>query len=177
MFLYLEYSIRLPFTGGEMIYLDAFIPRPKLFMYTLYAIQFVLLMHNSTNCLQFGSQVILADLRDPEVNQRLVRFFGIVILTVVCLIIYFNNTIFRYFNLTVAWLKFAGLIVLFGKGLQMAIAQETKTFGAIDQSSYLFSESPLRHFLALLQVLFAFNGWENATFVKLPEMPLLSTYI
>ena len=184
MFIYLKYAESLPFTGGEIIYvrciatpifdhtltnfsigkqLDAIFTKPKMFFYTLYGITFIFL-NGSTNCLQFGAQVFLADLKDPASDQRLVRLFAIFILTVVCCIVASSNRLLGF-------LKFVGLLVLIGKGVVAAVRQESKSFTQLS----IFNDNrpqPLNHFLALSNILFAYNGWENATFVLHPPSPL-----
>ena len=123
-------------------------------------------MNTSTNSLAFGSLVIRADLRDPEDNQRLVRFFAFVVLTLAAILIFFSNTLFRKLNKALAAVKIAALVVLIGGGIYATNKQENRTFKSISMDQ---AEHPaVDHFLALFYVLFAFNGWEHATFVLSP---------
>ena len=120
-------------------------------------------MNTSTNSLAFGSLVLNADLRDPQHNQRLVRFFAFVVLTLAAILIFFSNTLFQKMNKALAGVKIASLVVLIGGGIYATISQENRTFKAISMD-----RSAVDHFLALFHVLFAYNGWEHATFVLSP---------
>lgn len=137
--------------------------RPKMLAYMLYAVQFVVLMSSSTNCLQFGGQVLVADLRDPQTHQRLLRFFAITILTVVCLILYLNTYYFRKLNILFAYLKLVLIFVIVGRAAYVARTHGHTGFDVLPQIKP--KPKTVSHFLAFLNVLFAFNGWENATFV------------
>ena len=123
-------------------------------------------MNSSTNCLQFGALVLLADLKDPQDNQRLLRFFAATVVTVVCLVLYFNNYYFRKLNILFACLKIILILVIIGRAGVVASTQNHKEFSALPQIQS--ERTVLSHFLAFLNVLFAFNGWENATFVRDP---------
>ena len=138
--------------------------KPKMLAYMLYAIQFMVLMNSSTNCLQFGAFVLRADLEDPKHHQRLLRFFATTLLTSVCLVLYFNNYYFRKLNILFAFLKFMFMFVIVGSASYVAITQDHKDFSALPQPQP-GQRTVLSSFLAFLNVLFAFNGWENATFV------------
>ena len=138
--------------------------KPKMLAHMLYAIQFMVLMSSSTNCLQFGALVLRADLEDPQHHQRLLRFFATTLLTSVCLVLYFNNYYFRKLNILFACLKVILIFVIIGSASYVAITQDHKDFSALQQTQP-GQRTVVSSFLAFLNVLFAFNGWENATFV------------
>ncbi|KAF8417680.1 amino acid permease-domain-containing protein, partial [Terfezia claveryi] len=163
MFMYLGYAEVLPFIGGELLYLDAILSKPKMFWYILYGVSFVFLMNGATNCLQFGAQVFLADLKVPQ-DQRLVRLFAVCILTLVCFTIAYSNRLFRNTNKLFAVLKTVGMLVLFIGGAVFASAPKENHTTSIKKKDA--RPSSVNHFLALSYVLFAYSGWENATFVR-----------
>ncbi|KAF8418448.1 amino acid permease-domain-containing protein [Tirmania nivea] len=169
MLMYLGYAEALPFIGGELIYLDAIFSKPKMFFYTLYGVAFVFLMNGTTNCLQFGAQVLRADLKEPDNDPRLVRLFAVCILTLVCFALAYSNSLFRTTNKVFAGFKVVVMLVLFIGGVLKAADQKDITFGRVHQTSNEPSVPALNHFLALSSVLFAYNGWENATFVQHPS--------
>ena len=139
-----------------------------MFSYVLYGVSFVFLMSDTTNCLQFGAQVFRADLKQPEDDQRLVRLLAICILTLICLVIAYSNSLFRNTNKIFAGLKSVGMLVLFIGGVVAVAHQKDKTTSVTFKSNGATSPA-LNHFLALSSVLFAYTGWENATFVQHPS--------
>jgi len=142
---------------------SAIFSNPRMFAYILYGISFVFLETSASNCLQFGAQVFYAALKQPASDQRLVRLFAVCILTLVCFIIGYSNSLFRNTNRVFAVLKSVGMFVLFVGGVVRAAHQEHKTFGRVHSDA---SPTALNHFLAISSVLFAYSGWENATYVQ-----------
>lgn len=146
--------------------------KPKMLAYTLYSTQFIVFMSTSTGCLQFGAFVLLACRQDPQNHQRLLRFFAATILTAVCLVIYFNTWYFRKLNVLFAYLKIVmicGIIGMASYKSHKSQKSHSLSFGEINEQSHLKTQSSmLSHFMAFLNVLWAFSGWENATFVCKP---------
>ena len=134
--------------------------------YMLVSTQFVVLVNSSTNCLQFGALVLLAKQQQPQDHQQLLRFFATTVLTVVCLVLYFNNYYFRKLNLLFAFLKVILMLVIIGRAIYVACTQKIRGFGELPQLQISYGSTPtVSQFMAFLNVLFAFNGWENATYV------------
>jgi amino acid transporter len=159
-FLYLEYSRKLPYTGGELIYLDEIFSRPALLSYTCYAFYFVFFYTTATNSMQFARQVIIAATNNTDdSDERVMRFIAVVITTVVCLLLYFSTAAGRRFNRYLAWLKISMLISI---GIAGAVKASRATAEDITKS---FQTTPSNSAPALLQILFSFQGWENATLV------------
>lgn len=141
------------------------ISRPKMLAYMLYAIQFVVLMSSSTSCLQFGALVLEADLREPQSNQRLLRFFAITILSLVCLLLYFNTYYFRKLNILFACLKCILIVIIVGKAAHVSHTNGHPGFRVLPVLQKKPQPKVVSHFMAFLNVLFSYTGWENATFV------------
>ncbi|KAM5349432.1 hypothetical protein ACJ41O_005937 [Fusarium nematophilum] len=100
------------------------------------------------------------DNNGPDVNHDLMRFIGIFILSVICLLQYFSPNFGRSLNKTLAVIKILSLVGLCIAGVHgmdepgdWLERHEPKT-----PSNWAFAK-------ALLAVLFSFEGWENATFV------------
>lgn len=162
MIVYLEYSRKLPFTGGELVYLDAILPRPVLLAYTCYALYFVCIYTTATNSMQFARQVLIAATQKDEIaDQRVMRLIAVVIMTTICLLLYFSTATGRRLNRWLAWVKIGMMIVVFVAGGVKAgknrASDINRTFESVEPNSAT----------ALLQVLFSFQGWENATLVSL----------
>ncbi|OCK81272.1 hypothetical protein K432DRAFT_392315 [Lepidopterella palustris CBS 459.81] len=158
MTLYLEYSRKLPYTGGEL--LDEIMPGPPLLAYTLYALYFVMIYTTTTNSMQFARQVIITATKKQEItDQRVWRLIAVVITSVICLLLYFSTSTGRRLNRYLAYLKIGMMLILFLFG---AIKAGKHTAHDITQS---FQTSHSSSATALLQVLFSFQGWENATLV------------
>ncbi|KAL1599634.1 hypothetical protein SLS60_007437 [Paraconiothyrium brasiliense] len=78
MILYLEFSRKLPYTGGELIYLDELLPKPALLAYTCYALYFICIYSTATNGMQFARQTIIAATESTDVtDQRVMRFIAV----------------------------------------------------------------------------------------------------
>lgn len=122
-------------------------------------------MYNTaTNSMQFARHVMIAATSDP-INQdpRVLRFIAVVITTAICLLLYFSTATGRKLNRYTAYAKITMLfIVLVAGGVKAKNAPATD-LGHMPFAPFVGSGPGG----ALLQVLFAFQGWENATFVCL----------
>ncbi|RSL66868.1 hypothetical protein CEP53_003196 [Fusarium sp. AF-6] len=157
-----------------------------LFAYITYSIAFILFFNSGTNSMQIGRFLLLCIQDDEnttsssteqendaqeevskEINKDLMRFIGIVALSVICLLQYFSPGFGRGMNKTLAVIKLVFMLALFVVG----IAATSRKLD-IDRSEdwYIWhgddgKRSNLTFAKALLLVLFSFQGWENATFV------------
>ncbi|EXL97601.1 hypothetical protein FOIG_09926 [Fusarium odoratissimum NRRL 54006] len=107
---------------------------------------------------------------DTDVNQDLMRFIGVTIISIICLTQFFSPSWGRKLNKFLAVVKIGFLIGVIivaltalssdiedGKGNAVPRAQ--------DWLEWHGSPSKVQFAKALLAVLFSFEGWENATFV------------
>ncbi|WYZ46034.1 hypothetical protein EsH8_IX_000259 [Colletotrichum jinshuiense] len=175
--MYLEYARKLPFTGGELVYLDDVFTRYPLLTYTLYAFYFVFLYTTSTNAMQFAAQVLMASkgsvfLEDAGVDERLLRLLAVMVTTAISMLLYLSNSRSRQLNIATAAAKVLLLLVvcIFG-------ACYLKKYGAHmdDWSEDNGQPDGSRRLLAFVTILFSFHGWENATLVagEIPEFSVL----
>ncbi|KAK1962243.1 hypothetical protein LY78DRAFT_260200 [Colletotrichum sublineola] len=187
MTIYLQYAKKLPFTGGELVYLDEIFPKFPLLAYTLYSFYFVFLYATSTNAMQFATQVLLAstgkfqvwnkgdqppdpnlDLApDPDLDllvpdQRLLRFLAVAIITAICLLLYLSSAKSRLLNKATALIKVALLVILMAFG---AIYLHRHGAHATDWFTKTDPETKQNWPIAFVIILFSFHGWENATLV------------
>ncbi|KAH8812191.1 amino acid permease-domain-containing protein [Xylogone sp. PMI_703] len=165
MLLYIEFSRKLPHTGGELIYLDETLPSPPMLAYTLYTFYFVFTYNTATNSMQFANQVLIsANTHDttfvPE--RRLLRFIAIVALSFFCLLHYFSGRAGRMLNQVLALFKVCLLLIVIVAGIVWASHHFEADWSQHETSTKRASASTS----AFLLIIFSFTGWENATFVS-----------
>jgi amino acid transporter len=132
-----------------------------LLAYTVYAFLFVGLFNSGTNVLQVGREVLIAIHPDQDPNRDLVRFIGIVTMSTICLIQLFSSRAGRVLNGFFALVKILFLVVLFFFGVG-ALNSNPKPGDFTDKAP----EPTLNYAEALLVVLYSYEGWENANFVR-----------
>jgi amino acid transporter len=133
-----------------------------LLAYTVYAFLFVAVFNSGENLLWIGNEVLVAISPDETPNKDLTRFIGIFCLMMICLIQLFSSRAGRVLNGFFALVKLMFLFILFCFGLQAAHNNQgdtefTQNNGDVTSSEYIS---------ALLVVMYSFEGWENATFVR-----------
>lgn len=107
----------------------------------------------------------------PDVNRDLVRFLGIVVLSVICLLQYFSPSAGRRLNRGFAAIKILTLIALIGvAGNTARVRRQNNEGHSAEWQEENPVTSPLSFAKAILAVLFSFEGWENATFVRPVQM-------
>ncbi|KAL5590347.1 hypothetical protein FOBRF1_013904 [Fusarium oxysporum] len=106
---------------------------------------------------------------DPDVNQDLMRFIGVTIISIICLTQFFSRSWGRKLNKFIAVVKIGfliGVIIVALTALSSDI--EDRRGNAVpraqDWLEWHGSPSKVQFAKALLAVLFSFEGWENATF-------------
>lgn len=107
----------------------------------------------------------------PDLHGDLVRFIGVVTLTTLCLIQYFSAQSGRRLNRYFAVVKIAFLLILIvAGGVKASETPRGRDGKAVDMAAewhtWFDTGSKLNFAKALLAVLFSFEGWENATFVR-----------
>lgn len=172
-----------------------------LFAYITYSIAFIVFFNSGTNSMQFGRFVLLCiednnnttstnnasststeqendgqDKVSDETNQDLMRFIGIVVLSIICLLQYFSPGFGRGMNKTLAVIKLAFMVALFIVGIAATGRKIEDRSGdwyvwhptkdEQEDNSDIAERSDFTFAKALLLVLFRFQGWENATFVS-----------
>ncbi|KAF3222450.1 hypothetical protein TWF106_005115 [Orbilia oligospora] len=166
--IFVEFGYKFRVTGGELVYLDELFKKPKLLFVTIFAGQFILFWNTATNCSQAARQIIACADKSLDTNNvydgqdtRLIAFIAIVISSFVCLLHYFSTAAGRVTNVAFAVFKVVMLLILLGRG-----AWFSETF---KQGGYWKAQpNPIEwksFTYATFIVLFAFQGWENASFV------------
>lgn len=151
-----------------------------LLAFIIYSLMFIVFFNSATNSMQFGRMVLLCINADQDVdnavgdvNNDLMRYIGVTILTIICLTQFFSPSFGRRLNKFLAVVKIGFLLGLFIVGLT-ALSRDIKdgkghdTTQSSDWSKWNERKvvSKVSFAKALLIVLFSFEGWENATFVS-----------
>ncbi|KAL9561694.1 hypothetical protein ACKAV7_014250 [Fusarium commune] len=168
-----------------------------LLAYIIYSLMFIVFFNSATNSLQFGRMILMcinahkADNGtfvdwyngtvvngddktvtkvDLDVNQDLMRFIGVTIISIICLTQFFSPSWGRKLNKFLAVVKIGfliGVIIVALTALSSDI--EDRKGNAVpraqDWLEWHGSPSKVQFAKALLAVLFSFEGWENATFL------------
>lgn len=98
-----------------------------LFAYITYSIAFILLFNSGTNSMQIGRFLLLcinsnknttsSSTEQDNDNQDLMRFIGVFVLSIICLLQYFSPGFGRRMNKTLAVIKLAFMVALFIVGI------------------------------------------------------------
>ncbi|KAA8903666.1 amino acid permease-domain-containing protein [Sphaerosporella brunnea] len=178
LIIYVELGIAMPFSGGEVIYVDEAYPRPKYLAVIVVSLLFIFLTHWAGNCITFGKLILQAfDPGNPNPNYHLQKFIALVMLTCVCAVHMFsrkmgialNNFLAIYKVSLVAFIIIIGFAAMGGakgKGVQDG---GNPRFGLknISTAELMRTEgkSMSEYATAILGVLWAYTGWENANYV------------
>ena len=165
-------------SGRQLIQLaqvDKVYTKPyRLFTY-LFAIMVILVGGVQANALTFGREVILAgsDATAP-VNTNLQKLFAILIVTFVCQLQAYSRSIYIRVSNVLAIIKVSSLVfvsicgfIALGGVRRHSTAFINTSYGTVNLT-HIFAtraESPYAYSLALLNVMRAFLGYENANLV------------
>jgi Amino acid permease len=138
---------------------------------------FVVLGGTHANALTFGKEVIIAaSPPGTSVDHRLQKLFAILIITLVCQLQAFSRVMnIRVHNALAAFkvglllfVSVTGWVALAGKRTSSAAAQGDTRYGEQNLSRIFEGNrgSPYAYSLALLNIIRAFLGYENANFVR-----------
>ncbi|GAM42072.1 F-box domain and ankyrin repeat protein [Talaromyces pinophilus] len=162
---YLEFGAALPYTGGELIYLDEMYYRPELLATIIFSGFFICFGTSTSNSIAFARYIILA--AEPNVQNigdldgRLVGYIAITINVATCLFLYFSNGLALALNRLNALYKIGLLLAVFIAG---AVASREPDSGIRDFDTK-YSSNSTQTLSALVYILFAYQGWENANYV------------
>ena len=198
LLVYLEFGVILPFNGGELVYvsrlttvfesqwlslsfgiqLDESYTQPKYLASCIFAVFFVLLSNTAANTIAFAKYMLVAfDDTNQNPDYRLQRFIALMCITFICLIhlfsrkmgIFINNALAAYKVGLLLFVVVAGFACLAGAGGK---GQNKDEYGKVNLEHAFAgsSGSPYAYASAMLSVLYAYQGWENANYVG-PAIP------
>jgi len=112
--------------------------------------------------MQTALQILIARNPNADQDRDLIRFIGIVVLSIICLVQLISARAGRTVNRIFAIVKVVVLFVLFCFG-----ANQAKIHGNSADFTKHGTISKIEGTQALLIILYSFEGWENANFVRL----------
>ena len=161
-----------------MIQLDESYTRPRYLASCIFAVFFVLLGDTASNTIAFAKHMLVAfDDTNENPDYRLQRFVALVCISFICLIHSFSRKMGIFMNNALAACKVclllfvvvAGFVCLAGAG---GGGHKGDEYGKVNLGHAFAhsSGSPYAYASAMLSVLFAYQGWENANYVG-PAVP------
>ena len=152
--------------------------RPKHLASCIFAVFFVLLGNTAANAIAFAKHMLVAfEDSNPNPDYRLQRFIALVCVSFICLLHFFSRKMGIFVNNALAAYKIglllfvvvAGFACLAGAG---AGDQKGDGYGKVNLGDAFTgsSGSPYAYASAMLSVLYAYQGWENANYVG-PAIP------
>ncbi|KAL4812941.1 amino acid permease-domain-containing protein [Aspergillus spinulosporus] len=165
IYIYLEYGLAWPYNGGEFIYISKIFPRPPLLFASAFAWVFIASATPTSNSITFARYINPTKEGQPDV--WFTKFFACVIVVGICAVhyrlvnigIWANDCLTVYKVLFLLVLVFAGFVETCRQGVDGGL------LGVGDYATTHGSPSPTNVALAILQVLYSYQGWENANYV------------
>jgi amino acid transporter len=143
--------------------------KPALLATVLFSGFFICFGTSASNSIAFARYVMLAAepgvQNESNLDARLVGFIAITINLVCCLLLYFSSRLALALNRITATYKIVLLLVVFIMGL---VASREQDSGTHDFEN-TYSSGSTKTLSALVYILFAYQGWENANYVRLFE--------
>ena len=138
---------------------------------------FLILASSAGNAIAFAKHILLAaegGTNSIELDGRLVHFFAIIIVLVVCLLHYFSSRFGMFLNRVLALFKGLLLFSVFVAGV---IASRKEGSGLSDFRHIQGKHASVDSIAALGLILYAYQGWENANYVSTQRNALQTIYI
>ncbi|KAF8249975.1 amino acid transporter [Wilcoxina mikolae CBS 423.85] len=174
LLIYVELGITLPFSGAEVVYVEECYPRPKYLAVIVIALLFILLTHFAGNCIAFAKLVLQAfEPGTPNPDYRLQKFIALCLLTGVCLLHIFsrkmgiavNNFLALYKVGLVTFIIMCGFAAMAGGRGKGVHTEQGYGLENWDNAMATKAMSMWEYSNAILGVLWAYTGWENANYV------------
>ncbi|KAL3436106.1 amino acid permease-domain-containing protein [Aspergillus tetrazonus] len=165
IYIYLEYGLAWPYNGGEFIYISKIFPVPPLLFASAFAWVFIASATPTSNSVTFARYI--NPTKDGQPDVWFTKFFACVIVVGICAVHYRLVNIGIWANDCLAVYKVLFLLVLVLAGFLETCRQgaDGGLLGLGDYATTHGSPSPTNVALAILQVLYSYQGWENANYV------------
>ena len=174
-------TVRYRLLTNDCFKIDKVYTRPaRLFTY-MFASMFVLIGGVQANALTFGREVIIASSRahpGTTVDPRLQKFFAIIVVTFVCQLQAYSRSIYVRLSNVLALSKISSLVIIsicgfvaLGgiRGSRDSVIETSYGKPNLDDAFKTHSNSLYQYSLALLNVMRAFLGYENANLVPMQD--------
>ncbi|KAL4761141.1 APC family permease [Aspergillus foveolatus] len=165
IYIYLEYGLAWPYNGGEFIYISKIFPVPPLLFASAFAWVFIAFATPTSNSVTFARYI--NPTKDGQPDVWFTKFFACVIVVGICAVHYRLVNIGIWANDCLAVYKVLFLLVLVLAGFVETCRQAADggLLGVGDYATTHGNPSPTNVALAILQVLYSYQGWENANYV------------
>ncbi|KAL4904027.1 hypothetical protein BDW74DRAFT_168521 [Aspergillus multicolor] len=165
VYIYLEYGLAWPYNGGEFIYISKIFPVPPLLFACAFSWVFIAFATPTTNSITFARYIDPNQASDPDV--WFTKFFACVVVVGICALHYRFVNIGIWANDFLAVYKVLFLLILVLAGFVETCRQgaDGRLLGVGDYTATHGDPSPTNVALAILQVLYSYQGWENANYV------------
>jgi amino acid transporter len=142
-------------------------PYPELLATILFSGFFLVLGNSYGNSVAFAKHTMLAAnpaaANTTELDSRIVRLIAIFVLSIVCLLHYFSSRSGLFLNRALALFKVILLFTVFVAGVKVAHKEGS---GLKDFSEVHGKRSSGDGLAAMVLILYAYQGWENANYVS-----------
>ncbi|KAL4981765.1 amino acid permease-domain-containing protein [Aspergillus falconensis] len=165
IYIYLEYGLAWPYNGGEFIYISKIFPVPPLLFASAFAWVFIAFATPTSNSVTFARYI--DPTRDGQPDVWFTKFLACVIVVGICTVHYRFVNIGIWANDCLAVYKVLFLLILVLAGFVETCRQgaDGGLLGVGDYATTHGNPSPTNVALAILQVLYSYQGWENANYV------------
>lgn len=163
--IYLEFGTALPYNGGALIYLDEVFHNPNLLAAVIFSFFWILLCSTSGNSIvvaQYVLRIVHHDAPISEIDDGLIKFVGVVVQTVVCLMLYFLRRFCFVVNNFLALFKIVFLIVVVAVAFKAAGWEHSGTEDWWDKHP---DSSTIDTLSAMVYILYSYQGWEHTNYI------------
>ena len=139
---------------------------PELLASVVFSFFWILLASNAGNsiaCAQYALQLASPNTPSSEFDDRLLRFVAIVVITTVCLLLYFARRLCFILNNIFALFKVVLCLVLFGAGMYDIHKDDS---GVKDFNERQPGSDPVSTIAAMVYILYSYQGWEHTNYVS-----------
>lgn len=165
---YLEFGLNIPLNGGEKNYLQRVWKYPKGLIDNVYAFQIVLLGFSTGNSYAFG-KYFLFSIGYHDINEWIVRLFGIICISVCILIHIFgmnvSRNLFKIFGIIKILILMSIIFIGILSYLNLIKVEKNDNFDNIWENYLNYKGNLYNLSVSLLQIIYSFKGWENANYV------------
>ncbi|KAF2108836.1 amino acid permease-domain-containing protein [Lophiotrema nucula] len=165
MTVFLEYGMALPFNGGPLVYLDVVFRRPRLLATVIFSLWWILFASTEGSSKSVAQTILtLASGRSVfELEDGLIQYTGVVVITVVCLMLFFAPRLCFAFNAVSALYKIILMLVIFIAGMA---ASRGANSGWHDFNVEFPGYNSKEVLTAMVYIIECYQGWDNANYVS-----------
>ncbi|KAI9893693.1 MAG: hypothetical protein M1814_005909 [Vezdaea aestivalis] len=184
LFVYLEFGTAWPFNGGELVYISKAFPRPSLIPSSAFSWFFICISSSVGNAISFSRYIGFLFAPSPKEgskgafaprgiqNEWLIKLVACSVTIFVCAVHYRLVNIGIVANNLLAFVKVLALFLFFTAGLFGGLIHTSAEYGKTIPGAHDWlahretgTRPAFNIALAILLVLYSYQGWENANYV------------